>query len=203
MSRTQRRTKPATEVATEARGCDGPSRDFNGSPGHPSAIAETSPTADARRQAERSRRRRTRRDRRSRPGRQRRAWRRRARRPLLAQGAATAATPIPATMPLRLEWRTPAELADNPANWQHHPEKQIAALLRRDLGSRVGRRVALQRTHEATDRRTCTEGDRIEARHVARSCSCRELVEERSGRSSRRWIRFRAWPRRIPKRLPR
>lgn len=29
---------------------------------------------------------------------------------------------------LRLEWRTPAELADNPANWRVHPDAQIAAL---------------------------------------------------------------------------
>ena len=39
-------------------------------------------------------------------------------------------------MPLRLEWRTPAELADNPANWRRHPEKQIAALT--DVIAEVG-----------------------------------------------------------------
>ena len=32
------------------------------------------------------------------------------------------------TPPLRLEWRTPAELADNPANWRTHPETQTKAL---------------------------------------------------------------------------
>jgi hypothetical protein len=30
--------------------------------------------------------------------------------------------------PLTLEWRTPAELEDNPANWRKHPEAQMAAL---------------------------------------------------------------------------
>ena len=30
--------------------------------------------------------------------------------------------------PLRLEWRSPAELAENPANWRRHPANQIAAL---------------------------------------------------------------------------
>src|SRR5258707_411544 len=30
--------------------------------------------------------------------------------------------------PLRLEWRSPAELAENPKNWRRHPEHQIAAL---------------------------------------------------------------------------
>jgi hypothetical protein len=30
--------------------------------------------------------------------------------------------------PLRLEWRTPDELADNPANWRQHPEAQTAPL---------------------------------------------------------------------------
>lgn len=30
--------------------------------------------------------------------------------------------------PLRLEWRSPAELAENPRNWRRHPEAQIAAL---------------------------------------------------------------------------
>lgn len=29
---------------------------------------------------------------------------------------------------LRLEWRSPAELAENPRNWRTHPEDQIAAL---------------------------------------------------------------------------
>src|SRR5690349_2130741 len=31
-------------------------------------------------------------------------------------------------MPLRLEWRTPAELAENPKNWRMHPQAQVAAL---------------------------------------------------------------------------
>jgi DNA modification methylase len=30
--------------------------------------------------------------------------------------------------PLRLEWRSPAELAENPRNWRRHPESQQAAL---------------------------------------------------------------------------
>ena len=30
--------------------------------------------------------------------------------------------------PLRLEWRSPAELADNPGNWRAHPETQFNAL---------------------------------------------------------------------------
>lgn len=30
--------------------------------------------------------------------------------------------------PLRLEWRSPAELAENPRNWRTHPESQQAAL---------------------------------------------------------------------------
>ncbi len=29
--------------------------------------------------------------------------------------------------PLRLEWRSPAELAENPANWKRHPQAQLAA----------------------------------------------------------------------------
>jgi hypothetical protein len=35
---------------------------------------------------------------------------------------------MPANLPLALEWRTPAELADNPANWREHPEAQSKAL---------------------------------------------------------------------------
>lgn len=45
------------------------------------------------------------------------------------------AAPIPSpppssaeASPLRLEWRTPDELDDNPANWRQHPEAQLAAL---------------------------------------------------------------------------
>ena len=37
---------------------------------------------------------------------------------------------------LRLEWRWPAELASNPANWRRHPESQIAALT--DVIAEVG-----------------------------------------------------------------
>jgi len=33
-----------------------------------------------------------------------------------------------AERPLRLEWLTPAELAENPANWRRHPEAQLSAL---------------------------------------------------------------------------
>lgn len=31
-------------------------------------------------------------------------------------------------MPLRLEWRSPAELTENPSNWRAHPEAQMTAL---------------------------------------------------------------------------
>ena len=34
----------------------------------------------------------------------------------------------PVVFPLRLEWRTPEELADNPANWRKHPDAQSKAL---------------------------------------------------------------------------
>lgn len=34
----------------------------------------------------------------------------------------------PVSKPLRLEWRSPAELAENPRNWRRHPEAQVAAL---------------------------------------------------------------------------
>lgn len=34
----------------------------------------------------------------------------------------------PELPPLRLEWRTPSELADNPRNWRLHPPEQIAAI---------------------------------------------------------------------------
>src|SRR5260370_41634912 len=43
--------------------------------------------------------------------------------------------PVPAPA-LRLEWRSPAELAANPANWRRHPETQIAALT--DVITEVG-----------------------------------------------------------------
>jgi hypothetical protein len=32
------------------------------------------------------------------------------------------------TFPLRLEWRSPDELADNPLNWREHPPEQEAAM---------------------------------------------------------------------------
>ena len=42
--------------------------------------------------------------------------------------AATAAEGATTTPELRLEWRSPAELADNPKNWRLHPEAQQDAL---------------------------------------------------------------------------
>ena len=39
-------------------------------------------------------------------------------------------------MPLRLEWRSPAELAENPRNWRTHPDGQVAALT--DVIAEVG-----------------------------------------------------------------
>ena len=47
------------------------------------------------------------------------------------QPAAPAPTDPPADPPkppLRLEWRTVEELADNPKNWRTHPEDQVGAL---------------------------------------------------------------------------
>src|SRR5262249_40620838 len=38
--------------------------------------------------------------------------------------------------PLRLEWRSPAELAENPRNWRHHPATQLTALA--DVIAEVG-----------------------------------------------------------------
>src|SRR6516165_4107665 len=38
--------------------------------------------------------------------------------------------------PLRLEWRSPAELAENPRNWRTHPDTQLAALA--DVIAEVG-----------------------------------------------------------------
>jgi ParB-like chromosome segregation protein Spo0J len=38
--------------------------------------------------------------------------------------------------PLRLEWRSPAELAENPRNWRTHPDTQLAALA--DIIAEVG-----------------------------------------------------------------
>jgi ParB-like chromosome segregation protein Spo0J len=37
---------------------------------------------------------------------------------------------------LRLEWRSPSELAENPRNWRRHPDNQLAALT--DVISEVG-----------------------------------------------------------------
>jgi ParB-like chromosome segregation protein Spo0J len=37
-------------------------------------------------------------------------------------------SPSRALPPLRLEWRSPAELAENPLNWRTHPETQFNAL---------------------------------------------------------------------------
>src|SRR5437868_5631096 len=45
-------------------------------------------------------------------------------------------TPEPATVPLRLEYRYPAELDDNPANWRLHPDSQLRAL--EDVINEVG-----------------------------------------------------------------
>lgn len=42
------------------------------------------------------------------------------------KAAEPAARPIEES--LRLEWRSPAELAENPKNWKQHPEAQLAAL---------------------------------------------------------------------------
>jgi DNA modification methylase len=41
-----------------------------------------------------------------------------------------------AVPPLRLEWRSPAELADNPRNWRRHPPGQLTALA--DVIAEVG-----------------------------------------------------------------
>src|SRR5215813_11776728 len=41
-----------------------------------------------------------------------------------------------AAPPLRLEYRIPAELTENPANWRTHPEKQLSAL--RDALGEIG-----------------------------------------------------------------
>jgi hypothetical protein len=35
---------------------------------------------------------------------------------------------VAAELPPRLEWRTPAELAENPKNWRTHPAAQVEAL---------------------------------------------------------------------------
>lgn len=43
---------------------------------------------------------------------------------------------VPAPRPLRLEYRKPSELAENPANWRTHPDTQLLAL--GDVISEVG-----------------------------------------------------------------
>lgn len=47
-----------------------------------------------------------------------------------AKAIETVSEPEPASAPapLRLEWRSPAELAEHPRNWRRHPETQTAAL---------------------------------------------------------------------------
>lgn len=55
-------------------------------------------------------------------------------------------------MPLRLEWRSPAELAEHPKNWRRHPEEQISALT--DILAEVGWAGALlynERTERIID----------------------------------------------------
>jgi len=44
--------------------------------------------------------------------------------------------PPRALPPLRLEWRSPAELAENPRNWRTHPDTQLTALA--DVMAEVG-----------------------------------------------------------------
>ena len=45
-------------------------------------------------------------------------------------------SPARALPPLRLEWRSPAELAENPRNWRTHPDTQLTALA--DIMAEVG-----------------------------------------------------------------
>lgn len=47
-----------------------------------------------------------------------------------------APAPSPPVPPLRLEWRSPAELAANPRNWRTHPDTQLTALT--DVIAEVG-----------------------------------------------------------------
>jgi len=49
---------------------------------------------------------------------------------------------------LRLEWRSPAELAENPANWRRHPDKvghQLGCEMSRGYCLPTQRRVRLVR----------------------------------------------------------
>jgi hypothetical protein len=67
--------------------------------------------------------------------------------------------------PLRLEWRDPAELEDNPANWRKHPEQQLAAF--KDLIAEVGFVVPMlynEKTHRLIDghgRKQVTAGQKV------------------------------------------
>jgi ParB-like chromosome segregation protein Spo0J len=61
-------------------------------------------------------------------------------------------SPSGALPPLRLEWRSPAELADNPRNWRTHPDTQLTALA--DVIADVGWAGAClynERTHRLID----------------------------------------------------
>ncbi len=60
----------------------------------------------------------------------------RRKRPITKVPERSAQAASPAPPPLRLEWRTPAELKANPANWRRHPDAQVAALS--DLIGEVG-----------------------------------------------------------------
>lgn len=66
-----------------------------------------------------------------------------------AVGTEKLETADPSELPLRLEWRDPAELADNPANWRRHPRAQLSAL--KDVLGDVGWAGALL-YNEATGR---------------------------------------------------
>jgi hypothetical protein len=58
----------------------------------------------------------------------------------------------PDPLPLRLEYRSPAELAENPRNWRTHPEAQTRALA--DVMAEVGWAGALlynERTRRLID----------------------------------------------------
>jgi ParB-like chromosome segregation protein Spo0J len=52
------------------------------------------------------------------------------------KGRSSTAPPKDTPPPLRLEWRSPQELAENPKNWRNHPPEQISALT--DVLSEVG-----------------------------------------------------------------
>jgi len=48
--------------------------------------------------------------------------------PAAATASLAPIAPIAVQNALRLEWRSPAELAENPRNWRRHPDAQLAAL---------------------------------------------------------------------------